>query len=488
MSPIRALRELRPPVRIRSRRALVGVALVMQAVILAVGWSSSFLVVRDTFARSIEDRIVAQNSELAARVASLLPGVMGSVEFGSPEWERLQSVIEGLDELPAGGFACLLDEDGNILCHPDIREQPGIRNINLADEVLETSGGPDGSLERRRLDEFDAPASGRVTFAPGNTHYVATDVIDEAGHRLVVHQPVADLVDAGRTSTRVVIASAVCTGMLVLGLAGGGLLLVVRSYEAEIESVARRLQGEIDLAHDIQQGTLPSAPPVIEGFDVAGWSDPAEETGGDTWDAFTTASGDAVLMLADATGHGVGPALSVTQLRSMVRIAAQAGGDLAALAETVNTQLHADLPADRFITAWLARLDPAAARLEVVSAGQGPILRWIEAERRVEIEPADTWPLGVMGDLGGPTARTVDLAPGDMVVVVSDGIIEEIGAGGDAFGTDRTAALVAERAAARDGAGAVAEAIRAAAEAHSGGRPAADDRTVLVLRRPPAAI
>ena len=83
--------------------------------------------------------------------------------------------------------------------------------------------------------------------------------------------------------------------------------------------------------------------PTLDGYDCAGYSEPAEDTGGDTWDAVPIGSG-AVFLLGDATGHGVGPAISVTQVRSMLRMALLLGADVQKLVDHLNRQLYSDMP------------------------------------------------------------------------------------------------------------------------------------------------
>ncbi len=473
----------------------------MQAVVLVAGWLATFGLVRGTFADAIEDRIVAQNTELAERVAALLPELPERVAFGGDDWERAQRVIEGLDELPAGGFACIIDADGRILCHPEIRRRPELLGSDLSGEILElpaTAGvgvgteADDAPARRRRLADLgDASASGRIAFGPGDVQFVATRTLEDSPYRLLVHQPVAGLVQAGEASTRIVLVAAAGSLVAVLGLAGGGLLILVRGYEGELEHVNRRLQGEIDVAHDIQQATLPRTLPGLGELELAGWSEAAEETGGDTWDVIPLAEpgrdphepSPALLMLADATGHGVGPALSVTQLRAMLRIAARTETDVVRIAEIVNRQLHADLPGSRFITAWIARVDPVGAALQTISAGQAPILRYDAATDRVTIDAADTWPLGVLDGLGTVTANLRRLEPGDVLVVPSDGLVEARNARGAMLGDEGLAAALLAAARAGLDAEQILDGLRSAVAAHAHG-PADDDRTAIVLRRP----
>src|SRR5262249_50437863 len=149
-----------------------------------------------------------------------------------------------------------------------------------------------------------------------------------------------------------------------------------------------RLEGDLRVARRIQQDTLPEQIPIVPGFDIAGWSEPADETGGDTFDVIGYRRGSAeksldlsaadaegvVVLLADASGHGIGPALSVTQVRAMLRMALRAGEDLTAIVRNLNAQLCADLSEGRFVSAWLGELDPKASTLSGFSCGQGPLL------------------------------------------------------------------------------------------------------------------
>ena len=84
--------------------------------------------------------------------------------------------------------------------------------------------------------------------------------------------------------------------------------------------------------------TLPSAMPPVPGYDLFGTSRPAEQTGGDTFDMIPTERG-LVVVLGDATGHGIAPALSVTQMQAMLRMAFRLGADLPTAFRNVNDQL-----------------------------------------------------------------------------------------------------------------------------------------------------
>ncbi len=261
-----------------------------------------------------------------------------------------------------------------------------------------------------------------------------------------------------------------------------------------------RLERDLQIARQIQQSTLPRTLPVLEGFDLAAWNEPADETGGDTFDviglaadgtdatASARANADrapravrAVLLLADATGHGIGPALAATQIRAMLRMAVRLGADLGEVARHLNEQLVADLPDSRFITAWLGEIDASAGTVASFSAGQGPILVYRAATRSIERRPADAPPFGVVDDLAVRPAPPVALNRGDLFIVLSDGFFEARNARGEQFGPARVERIIAQAAGAT--AKEIIAAVRAAVDDFTSQARADDDRTILVIRR-----
>jgi len=253
-----------------------------------------------------------------------------------------------------------------------------------------------------------------------------------------------------------------------------------------------KMERDLQLARQIQQATLPAELPTLAGFEVEGWCEPAEATGGDTYDVIGIDEGHgaiissgsatrAVMVLADAAGHGIGPALSVTQVRAMLRMAVGGGHDLASIVRRMNAQLAVDLRDGHFITAWFGLLDVRDQTLTTVSCGQGPILHYVAARDECLRRPADTVPLGVFEKLEALDVASVVLAVGDVVVVASDGIFEARNGAGEWFGTERVIALIRERhgATAAEFLGALRDAVSRFTE----GTTADDDRTALVIKR-----
>ena len=103
----------------------------------------------------------------------------------------------------------------------------------------------------------------------------------------------------------------------------------------------------------------------------------------------------------------------------------------------VNDQLYADLPGNRFITAWFGQLDADGRGLESLSAGQAPLLHYHAADDRLEVLKADVPPLGIFPMLPAARPRRIELAAGDLWVVLSDGFFEANDPAGEQLGVER---------------------------------------------------
>ena len=255
-----------------------------------------------------------------------------------------------------------------------------------------------------------------------------------------------------------------------------------------------RIEDDLKIARMIQEKTYPAQLPTVRGFDLAAWSEPADQTGGDTYDIIglrTSAddrivltngrAGQAVLLLADATGHGIGPALSVTQVRAMLRIAVRMSSDLSAIATHINTQLCEDLPGGRFVTCWLGRLDSETGTLTSVSGGQAPLLRYVAADDEFEVRTADSPPFGLFDVAPIDVPPPLTMAPGDIFAVMSDGTFEATSPAGEEFGAERVREVIRAR---RDGTAAeILAAVRQAEERFTRGQAPVDDRTIIIVKR-----
>lgn len=271
-----------------------------------------------------------------------------------------------------------------------------------------------------------------------------------------------------------------------LGMQAAVALQRAMLFEAKLRQ--EKLDADVALAQRMQEATWPTHVPQPAGYEIAVHLQPAEETGGDACDVFDVPGFGTILFIADATGHGLGPALSVTQARAMVRVAMRCGVGIEQAVRHINAQLCEDLPPGRFITAFLGRLDVEAGRIEFHSAGQGPLLHYHAATGAADLREANGLPLGILdhADVEGVELGEAVLAPGDVYAVLSDGFFEAVDAAGRPFGNEAIVRIICESQGCR--AEEILRNVVSAVNSHCVPRSAEDDRTALVIRRRPEEV
>ena len=279
---------------------------------------------------------------------------------------------------------------------------------------------------------------------------------------------------------------------LARGIAAQAAVALRRAALIEDHLERAKLEEEMNVARTIQQGSFPTALPQVDGYEIAARSTPAEDCGGDAYDCIGLddtgvteqgAAADRVMfLLADATGHGVGPALSSMQARGMTRLGARLRSGLLDTAREVNNQLCQDLPSGRFVTAWLGALDRRTHIVESFSAGQGPLFVYRYDEDRFEPIDTDAPPFGVI-DFGFPCEQSqyIALRPRDLLLVLTDGYYEAMSPDGRQWGDP--AVLEVVRSLRDRPCTEILDALDAGALAFSEARSTADDRTAVILRR-----
>jgi serine phosphatase RsbU (regulator of sigma subunit) len=242
----------------------------------------------------------------------------------------------------------------------------------------------------------------------------------------------------------------------------------------------RRLEDEMQLAQQIQADLLPEQPPPSKGFDLGGWNRPSEYAGGDFYDLFAWGDGRIGMMLGDAVGHGVGPALLAATTRALIRALALHDTCPACVLADTNRLLAADVEAGRFVTLALVVLDDAEGTATYASAGHGPLLL-TRADGTDERFGATGLPLGILTDAEFEASDPMPLASGDAFFLISDGIFECETRDGKELGFDAVVKQIHEHVS--GSAGAVIGAIEGLTDAACGGGPFRDDRTVVVAKR-----
>jgi sigma-B regulation protein RsbU (phosphoserine phosphatase) len=241
--------------------------------------------------------------------------------------------------------------------------------------------------------------------------------------------------------------------------------------------VSTQLTEEMRVARSIQQGLFPRTCPQVDGYRLAARCLPARETGGDFFDFIKLGDGRLGVVIGDAAGKGMPAALLMADARSIWRAEARLGYGPAETLRRANRSLFRDINSDGFVTCLYAVLDPAVGEIRFSGAGH-PLPLLHNGSGVMEIE-AYGLPLGLQQDVSYDEVSTF-LAPGDMVVLYTDGVVESLNSSRELFGFERMMRLVQ-----REGslsAEAMVERTWSAAHAFSGEAGQADDITVIALK------
>jgi serine phosphatase RsbU (regulator of sigma subunit) len=273
---------------------------------------------------------------------------------------------------------------------------------------------------------------------------------------------------------------------LVAGGVAGAVAHEVRNHvnaalrEAETRRQMERLEHDMKTARTIQQSLLPASKPSVQGFDVAGWNLPADETGGDFYDWQVSPDGSLVVVLADVTGHGLGPAMLAAVCRAYARANLSIQDGLLAAMNRINTALSQDLTPGRFATLVAVVCTPGKPQVELLSAGQGPLFTYLLHEDRIESMGAQGLPLGILPMLNSDPSQFLELRPGDILLLVTDGLYEWENSHGDQFGPQRLETVVrGARDLAPEG---IIDALYKAVLEFSDGTKQQDDLTMVVIK------
>jgi serine phosphatase RsbU (regulator of sigma subunit) len=251
--------------------------------------------------------------------------------------------------------------------------------------------------------------------------------------------------------------------------------------EAKLQSELEQINHDLDLARSIQQGLMPARPPQLVDFEIAGWNQPANQTGGDYFDWQLLPDGQLAISIGDATGHGIGPALVSALCRAYARASFLADQKQEQILERLNTLLASDLADDRFVTFAVIFLNPTNSNIKVLSAGHGPILWYRRGANKWENFEAQGIPLGMIDGMSYEDSHLNYLRAGDMIVLVTDGFYEWQNPDSEEFGVERLKETIH---AARDSSPEeVIARLYQAVKDFSGGTAQNDDLTAVVLKR-----
>jgi hypothetical protein len=235
---------------------------------------------------------------------------------------------------------------------------------------------------------------------------------------------------------------------------------------------------EMYLARQIQHRLFPAQAPDLPGFDIAGGCFPANATGGDFFDYIPMPDNCIGICIGDVSSHGVGPALVMSLIRAYLRALSRAQTDPGVILSETNDIACDDLEEGRFATVFLCRLE--ADSRTMIYAGAGHESYWLHVSGESTTLSSTGLPLGLVKDRPIESAPAITLQPGEMVLLISDGIFESVSADGQLFGLAQTLDVL--RANRHLGAAEIVATLCRAAQDFGRHAPQKDDMTVVVIK------
>ncbi|HVE56467.1 MAG TPA: SpoIIE family protein phosphatase, partial [Pyrinomonadaceae bacterium] len=201
-----------------------------------------------------------------------------------------------------------------------------------------------------------------------------------------------------------------------------------------------RMERELELATEIQQSFQPSAPPIMDGYEFQGISFSCYEIGGDYYDFIRLHDGKMLIALGDVSGKGTAAALLMSSLHAAIHGQVAAKSPLPEIIRSVNQYLSENTPTNRFVTLFIAELNPLDGTLKYINAGHNPPLIG-RIGGTVEQLDSGGFPLGIMPLAEYEIGETY-LKSGEALVIYSDGVSEAANLKGEEFGMERLSEVV----------------------------------------------
>ncbi|MDQ3373507.1 MAG: SpoIIE family protein phosphatase [Acidobacteriota bacterium] len=240
-----------------------------------------------------------------------------------------------------------------------------------------------------------------------------------------------------------------------------------------------RMEHELELATEIQQSFQPSAPPLIEGYELQGISFSCYEIGGDYYDFIKQHDGKMLIALGDVSGKGTAAALLMSSLHASIHAQVAAKASLPEMIVAVNQYLADNTPTNRFVTLFAAELEQQTGILRYINAGHNPPLVG-HSDNSVEQLGSGGFPLGILPNAEYEVGET-HLKPGESLVIYSDGVTEANNLKEEEFGIERLTEVVGKNV--ESSASGMRDKVESALSAFTQTAPANDDITLVIVKR-----
>ncbi len=241
-----------------------------------------------------------------------------------------------------------------------------------------------------------------------------------------------------------------------------------------------KIKEQMAAAQQWQRGGMPSVPPLVNGWEMAGWSRQASSVGGDFYHWFCSPSGRITLALGDASGNGIDAALTASAVKSALRAHTQYHEDPTTILSQLNLTLWTDSAGDREVNLFCGSLGPSQGEIRFASAGEVAVVALRRDGWELLSQPGQ--PIGISPEAGFQE-QIVDLAPGEALVVFSEGVFgarDHLGQPLEEAGLAIPLQETLETASTKDLLALACDRL----EAHAAD-PNQDDRAILILRRTP---
>lgn len=391
--------------------------------------------------------------------------------------------LDGLLELILdGAFRHLQPEE----CAIYLREPDGEMRKAASRAVVATGGDLFYSRALAR-EVTEKKVAALVYDAQRDERFASAHSIMTSGVRSLAAAP---LLDEEEAMGMMVIGSRIATRAfseedleLLVSLSAVAALRLRNLRLAEEAAERRAMEQEMALARRIQTKLLPEALPELPTWEIHGGTLPSRTVSGDMYQVLTrtTEEGkqECVAMVADVSGKGMAASLLTASLEALAVGPIEVGHPTDAICRRVSQRLYQRTPPEKYATAFVATIDIDSGRVRYTNAGHNPALV-VRQDGGVEELGATGTPLGLLPQAAF-TAAEIDLAPGDLLAIYTDGVTETVDPEDDEFGTPRLAEFL--RRLIGQPLDQIASDLESALDDFSHGAPPGDDVTLVLIRR-----
>ena len=446
---------------IHHRRFLVLLVSVGQLVclVLALVWFVSWL--ETSLLDDMRQQVLLHNQLVATQTATLIRN-MGITDpiYGSVDWQRLQDLVEST-RLPNDGFLGAIERhSGQLLCHPDLRDDPSLRSMTPGQVTLE---GADTSQRIVDLiNPTDTPVSGGAQM-PDGSHLIGLIDMPDLGIKVMAHQREKGIRTVVGRVVSVVNTIGISTAFVLAGFTTLVTIGIVRKYENRLSHINTRLMRANDrmsrdlaAAARVQQSLLPKVAPVFTGVRVEWALNPCDELAGDILNVFQLDEQHLCLYVLDVSGHGVAASLLSTTLHRELAPVPNATSVLkrhlegstyalrspAEVAAQLNEQYQVDTSTLQYFTLLYGILHLSTREFRFASAGHpGPV--HLSRANGASVLEDPSYPIGFVEE-ADYVEHSVQMMTGDRLYLYSDGITEAQNVHDQQFGQDQLVGAILE--------------------------------------------